>query len=225
MWWRQAALALNGTAGVQASEKGPSSYTAQLPTPTGRSVQQGGCALWVVGRQAAGDLRQVLQTHGDVEPVKNREATDAGLEEDASQPGAAVGERGQRRILCPPNRVEVAADQRREIRVGLRDGTEHLPASRRRLDVADPDLQVPLAVLTAADERRVQGQRDHRGRRGRFDGRWHRQRLGDLEGMAAQQGSRIKPLWELIPFAMTRLGLEMGAYVSTDEALKLPDLA
>jgi len=40
--WRQAALALNGTAGIQASEKGPSSYTAQLPTPTGRSVQQGG---------------------------------------------------------------------------------------------------------------------------------------------------------------------------------------
>src|SRR3954468_17404539 len=41
MWRRHAALALNGTAGVQASEKGPSSYTAQLPTPTGRSVQQG----------------------------------------------------------------------------------------------------------------------------------------------------------------------------------------
>ena len=30
MWWRQAALALNGTAGVQASGKGPSSYTAQF---------------------------------------------------------------------------------------------------------------------------------------------------------------------------------------------------
>src|SRR3954453_5579665 len=41
MWWRQAVLALNGTARVQASEKGPSSYTAQLPTPIGRSVQQG----------------------------------------------------------------------------------------------------------------------------------------------------------------------------------------
>jgi hypothetical protein len=41
MWRRQAALALNGTAGVHASGKGPSSYTAQLPTPTGRSVQQG----------------------------------------------------------------------------------------------------------------------------------------------------------------------------------------
>src|SRR3954471_18634680 len=35
MWRRQVALALNGTAGVQASGKGPSSYTAQLPTPTG----------------------------------------------------------------------------------------------------------------------------------------------------------------------------------------------
>src|SRR3954453_4931911 len=41
MWRRQAALALNGTAEIQASGKGPSSYTAQLPTPTGRSVQQG----------------------------------------------------------------------------------------------------------------------------------------------------------------------------------------
>src|SRR4051812_10831650 len=38
---RPATLALNGTAGVQASGKGLSSYTAQLPTPTGRSVQQG----------------------------------------------------------------------------------------------------------------------------------------------------------------------------------------
>src|SRR5690349_21163194 len=44
MWRRQAALALNGTAGIQASGKGLSSYTAQLPTPTGRSVQQGGVA-------------------------------------------------------------------------------------------------------------------------------------------------------------------------------------
>src|SRR3954447_26686070 len=31
--------------GFQASGKGPSSYTAQLPTPTGRSVQQGAVAL------------------------------------------------------------------------------------------------------------------------------------------------------------------------------------
>src|SRR5690349_23148639 len=50
MWQRQAALALNGTAGVQASGKGPSSYTAQLPTPTGRSVQQGGARRYDHGR-------------------------------------------------------------------------------------------------------------------------------------------------------------------------------
>src|SRR4051794_2120351 len=40
MWRRQAALALNGTTGIQASGKGLSSYAAPLPTPTGRSVQQ-----------------------------------------------------------------------------------------------------------------------------------------------------------------------------------------
>src|SRR4051794_32175219 len=45
MWWRQAALALNGTAGVQASGKEPPSYTARLPTPTGRSVQQAMAAV------------------------------------------------------------------------------------------------------------------------------------------------------------------------------------
>src|ERR671928_1488692 len=42
MWRRQAALALNGTVGIQAFGKGPPSYVARLPTPTGRSVQQGG---------------------------------------------------------------------------------------------------------------------------------------------------------------------------------------
>src|SRR5215217_3644491 len=41
MWRRHAALALNGTAGVRISGKEPPSYAAQLPTPTGRSVQQG----------------------------------------------------------------------------------------------------------------------------------------------------------------------------------------
>src|SRR5215203_4985987 len=41
MWRRQAALALNGTAEIRVSGKEPSSHNAQLPTPTGRSVQQG----------------------------------------------------------------------------------------------------------------------------------------------------------------------------------------
>src|SRR3954447_25048237 len=50
MWRRQAALALNGTAPVPALGEGASSYTAQLPTPTGRSVQQGGVSLEKFGR-------------------------------------------------------------------------------------------------------------------------------------------------------------------------------
>src|SRR5215203_5592257 len=50
MWRRQAALALNGTAEIQASGKEPPSYTAQLPTPTGRSLQQGGAAPQMVRR-------------------------------------------------------------------------------------------------------------------------------------------------------------------------------
>src|SRR4051794_11083397 len=54
MWRRQAALALNGTADIQASGKGPSSYTAQLPTPTGRFMQQG------AGKRKPRNARAVL---------------------------------------------------------------------------------------------------------------------------------------------------------------------
>ena len=142
--------------------------------------------LRVVGRQVAGDPRQVLQPHGEVKPVQDREFRDASVEEDAPQPGAAVGERGQYRVLCPPDRVEVAADQRHEIRVGLRHGAEDLPSSCRRLDIADPDFQVPLAVLAAADEGRIQGHRDRLDRSCRFEGRRHWQLFSDLEGMTAQ---------------------------------------
>ena len=51
--------------------------------------------FWVVGRQVAGDPRQVLQPHGEVKPVQDREFRDADVEENAPQPGAAVvSERG-----------------------------------------------------------------------------------------------------------------------------------
>jgi hypothetical protein len=45
----------------------------------------------VLGRQHAGDLRQVLQPHGEVEPVEHRRRGDAGVE-----PGCAAA-RGSRR--------------------------------------------------------------------------------------------------------------------------------
>ncbi|MGH3102349.1 MAG: hypothetical protein ACRDPU_15285 [Thermoleophilia bacterium] len=54
-------MALNGTAEIQASGKGPSSYTAQLPTPTGRSMQQGGTEHLAAGSAEALAVRKAEQ--------------------------------------------------------------------------------------------------------------------------------------------------------------------
>src|SRR5215218_3159139 len=56
MWRRHAALALNGTAEIRVSGKEPSSYTAQLPTPTGRSMQQGGIAFKKLDQRMGGGI-------------------------------------------------------------------------------------------------------------------------------------------------------------------------
>ena len=106
----------------------------------------------VLVRQHAGDLLQVLQPHGDVEPVEHRRRGDAGVGQDAPEPGAAVGEGGQRRVPGPADGVEGAVDQRPNVRVGLRDSAENLSSAGLCFDIADPDLEVPLAVLAAADE-------------------------------------------------------------------------
>ncbi len=76
----------------------------------------------------------------------------------------AVGEGGQRRVPGSPDSVKVAADQLPNVRASFCDGAEHLPARRRRFAIADPHLQMPLAVCAAADERRVQGHLAHHGR-------------------------------------------------------------
>src|SRR3954449_3776012 len=73
-----------------------------------------------------------------------------------------------------------------EVRVGLRHGAEDLPPAARRLDIADPDLQVPLAGPATPDEGRIQGHHDRlgAGRRRRYSHlRW--ERLGDLERVTA----------------------------------------
>src|SRR4051812_38462663 len=88
------------------------------------------------------------------ETIQNRGLGDTSVEEDAPQPGTAVGEGCQHRRVGASDSIEGAADQCGEIRVGLRHRTEHLPASRGRLDIADPDLDVPLAGLATPDEGR-----------------------------------------------------------------------
>src|SRR3954466_12922443 len=97
------------------------------------------------------------QPHGDMKPVEYRKPLDASVEKNAPQPGTAVGKRRQRCALGPPDRIEAAADQACEIRVGLRHGAEDLPPSARRLDIADPNLQLPLAGLATPNEGRIQG--------------------------------------------------------------------
>src|SRR3954452_12789743 len=69
MWRRHAALALNGTAEIQASGKGPSSYTAQLPAPTGRSMQQDG-KTHVGGQPLSPARKQATGVSGGGMPIK-----------------------------------------------------------------------------------------------------------------------------------------------------------
>src|SRR3954467_2907938 len=52
----------------------------------------------------------------------------------------------------PADGVEGVADQHPNVCVGLRDGAENLSSAGLCFDIADPDLEVPLAVLAAADE-------------------------------------------------------------------------
>jgi hypothetical protein len=111
-----------------------------------------GRALRTLGRQASSNLRQLLQPHGNVEPVEYRKPRDASVEKNAPQPETAVGKRRQRCALGPPDYIKAAADQACEIRVGLRYGAEDLPSSARRLDIADPNLQLPLASLATPNE-------------------------------------------------------------------------
>ena len=128
----------------------------------------------VLVRQHAGDLLQVLQPHGDVEPVEHRRCDDAGVGQDAPEPGAAVGEGGQRRVPGPADGVEGAADQRPNVCVGLRDGAKNLssaglcstlpirtsrcrsPSSQLRMKVESKVTMIaPASTLTGASAAEV----------------------------------------------------------------------
>ena len=59
------------------------------------------------------------------------------------------------------NGAKALSDQRRDVGVGLRDCSEHLPTSTRSFDIADANLQVTFALFAAADERRIHADSDH----------------------------------------------------------------
>src|SRR6187551_646451 len=106
----------------------------------------------LVGRQSDGRLLRVLEPHGDMKPVGDWWIRDPGIGQNRSQTGAAVGERGQLRVVGSAHRLQVSADQHGEVGIGPRDSAEYLPASSSGLDVADANLETPFAVVAATDE-------------------------------------------------------------------------
>ena len=89
-------------------------------------------------------------------------------------------------VFGPANGRELPADQRDDVGIGSDDGSENLASSNLRLDIADPDRQMPFAVLTAADEGRIQADGDRRSRCRRRDHSAIVKLLAEFQGMAAQ---------------------------------------
>src|SRR4051794_16356156 len=88
---------------------------------------------------------------------------DTGIDQDRAQPGTAIGERRQPGVGGLANLLQTTLDQRFDRRIGLCDRGETLPAAVRRLDIAKANFEMPLALLTAPNEGRIQGQGDRRG--------------------------------------------------------------
>ena len=66
------------------------------------------------------------------------------------------------------------------------NGTENLPATTFRFDIANPDLEMPLAVLTAPNECRIQGHSDRRYRHVRPRSGLIPQHRADFQSVMAQ---------------------------------------
>jgi hypothetical protein len=135
---------------------------------------------------------QVLKSHSNVEPIKKRRRGDAGVRENAPKSRTAVGESDQSRMLGAPDSVEVSVDQHLQVRFGFGDGTENLPSTKFRFNIADAYLKMPLRFLATPDEGRIQGHHDS-GRR-YF---WPRRGtltdcLADFQGMTPQGLSMLR---------------------------------
>jgi hypothetical protein len=108
-----------------------------------------------VSRQSVGDLLQVLEPHGDMEPVEHRRPGDVGIGENAPEPRTTVAEGGQCRALGSPDGIQAPADQSFEVRISFGDRGENLPSTSLRFNIANPHLQVAFAVPAAADKGRI----------------------------------------------------------------------
>ena len=111
----------------------------------------------IIGREAAGDVLQMLQPHADGNPVERRQLDDAGIGENASKDTAPVGEGGPYGAFGLADGVEAPADQHFDVRVGSCDGAENLADIRFRFDIAGPHFQVTFCVFATPDEGGIQG--------------------------------------------------------------------
>jgi hypothetical protein len=102
--------------------------------------------LRIIGRQAFGDLLQMLEPHADMKPVEDRHLGDASIGENEPQPGATIGEGRQFRVVGCSDGIQALADQYFDVRIRLGDGAKNLPPTRPGFDIADLYLQGPRAV-------------------------------------------------------------------------------
>ena len=141
----------------------PNAPVQSLDLGDDRGLRRHPCRI--TGREAAGDLLQMLPPHADVKPVEHRQPGDVGISENASKARAPVGEGGQYGAFGSADGVEVPADQHFDVRVGSCDGAENLAATRFRFDVADPHFQVTFCVFATPDEGGIQSDLDRRRHR------------------------------------------------------------
>src|SRR4051812_35554245 len=82
-------------------------HSRQRSRSTSSTITAFGRALRTIGRQASGNLRQVLQPHGDMKPVEYRKPLNASVEKNAPQPhlvawiGRLASGAGRRRKAAP----------------------------------------------------------------------------------------------------------------------------
>src|SRR5271163_452877 len=141
----------------------------------------------LAGRQRAGDLLKMFKPHSDMKPVENWRFGDSGIGENASKSRTSIGEGRQFGAFRSADGVEAPADQYLDVRIGFRDGTENLSCTGFSFDVANPQLQMTLPILTTPDEGGIQGDRDRRRSCFRPDRGTIRESFANPQGMAAQR--------------------------------------
>src|SRR6476659_12006 len=128
---------------------GSASRRLATTSPRGLSRDWGSCSAGCWRMRIVGGLEALPEAGAERAVVDGA----ADLEQ---QIGPAPGPAHLLRLGHAPIDQEIGrALGRHDVGAGVRDGAEQLPAAPGRLGVADAHLQVPFALVTAPDERRI----------------------------------------------------------------------